>query len=94
MGLNSNRAAELWKDRAMVELNLAVLHSFEKEGVTIVDHHTASSQFTRFVANEERCGRAVTGDWSWLVPPIAGSTCPVFHQSMDHTQHNPTFSYQ
>jgi nitric-oxide synthase len=32
------------------------------------------------VEKEERCGRQVPGDWSWLVPPMSGSTCPVFHR--------------
>ena len=35
----------LWQDTALTELNRAVLHSFRREGVTIVDHHTASEQF-------------------------------------------------
>ena len=35
----------LWKDRALAELNTAVLHSFSEHGVSIIDHHSASSQF-------------------------------------------------
>ena len=29
MGLNIDRPASLWKDRAMVEVNVAVLHSYQ-----------------------------------------------------------------
>ncbi|MFP3514162.1 nitric oxide synthase oxygenase, partial [Peribacillus sp. SIMBA_075] len=68
MGLDTSREATLWKDKALVELNVAVLHSFKEQGVSIVDHHTASQQFRRFEEREEKCGRAVTGDWMWLIP--------------------------
>ena len=94
MGLNIKRPSNLWKDRALVELNTAVLHSFEKDGATIVDHHNASSQFMQFAANEKRCGREITGDWSWLIPPISASACPVFHRAFDHTVKKPVFTYQ
>jgi len=73
MGIDVRSVRSLWKDRAMVELNAAVLHSFHEAGVTIVDHHSASAQFMQHVRNEEACGREVPGDWSWLVPPMSGS---------------------
>ena len=94
MDIDRNHPSSLWQDRALVELNRAVLYSFQKAGVTIVDHHSASAQFQQFVENERKCGRDFTGDWSWLVPPLSGSTCPLFHQSIDHTIKKPTFSYQ
>ena len=34
MGLNTNSNMKLWKDKAMIELNFAILHSFQ---VTISD---------------------------------------------------------
>jgi nitric-oxide synthase len=80
MGLDRSRSASMWKDRALVELNTAVLHSFEKSGVRIVDHHRASSEFMEFAAREMNAGRAVSADWSWIVPPMSGSATPVFHQ--------------
>jgi nitric-oxide synthase len=64
----------------MVELNVAVLHSFRAAGVRMVDHHSASDQFMTHIDREEKAGRAVNGDWSWLVPPISGSTTRVFHR--------------
>jgi nitric-oxide synthase len=91
MGLDLRSQRSLWKDRAMVELNAAVLHSFRLAGVTLVDHHTASEQFIRHIANEERCGREVPGDWSWLVPPLTSSACPVFHRYYPAPPPEPAF---
>lgn len=80
LGLSTRSSTNLWRDRAMVELNVAVLHSFRAAGVRMVDHHSASDQFMTHIDREEKAGRAVNGDWSWLVPPISGSTTRVFHR--------------
>src|SRR5690606_18094832 len=45
MGLNMSSDRTLWKDRALLELNVAVLHSYKKAGVSMVDHHAASREF-------------------------------------------------
>ena len=37
MGLDMSKDRSLWRDQAMVELNVAVLHSFDAAGVTITD---------------------------------------------------------
>jgi nitric-oxide synthase len=94
MGLDRASRRMLWKDRALVELNTAVLHSFREAGVAIVDHHTASAQFMQHLKNEEKCGRGVPGDWSWLVPPLSGSACPVFHRYYDAPLPGPAFVEQ
>ncbi|MFH8407001.1 nitric oxide synthase oxygenase [Streptomyces sp. NPDC018019] len=94
LGLDTSRDRSLWKDRALVELNLAVLHSFEQAGVTISDHHTESRRFLAHLAREERAGRAVGADWSWIVPPISGAATPVFHRYYDTEQRHPAFVYQ
>jgi nitric-oxide synthase len=80
-----------WRDRALVELCTAVLHSFRRDGVTIVDHHAASRQFADHLEQEEKAGRTVPGDWSWLVPPVSGSASPVFHRYYDPRQRLPDF---
>lgn len=85
------REDPFWRDRAMVELCAAVLHSFREDGVTIVDHHAASRQFMTHVANEEAAGRTVPGDWPWLVPPVSGSASPVFHRYYDPARRFPDF---
>lgn len=92
--LDQSAEATLWKDQAMVELNVAVLHSFKEDGVTIVDHHTAAKQFAMFTESEQQAGRTITGDWSWLIPPMSPSTTHVWHRGFDQTQRRPNYLYQ
>lgn len=94
MGLSTTKASTLWKDRALIELNYAVLESYKKHGVTIVDHHTASHQFKLFEEQEAKCQRDVTGNWAWLVPPLAGATTHIFHKPYDNTKKSPSYVYQ
>src|SRR5205823_3039411 len=67
MGLDIRSDRMLWKDRALVELNIAVLSSFARHRVTIVDHHTASRQFLRHEELEQLAGRTVPAHWVWIV---------------------------
>ncbi len=94
MGLDIRDKNSLWKDRALVELNQAVLYSFRKAGVKIIDHHSASKQFMQFMRQEAKEGRDVTADWSWIVPPSAGSTMKVFHTEMQDIIVSPNYFYQ
>jgi nitric-oxide synthase len=94
MGLLRPKKDRLWKDRALVELNEAVLHSFAADGVRIVDHHRASSEFMRFVAMEQQQGRLVSGNWSWLVPPMSGSATEVFHRPWKDRKYVPDYQLQ
>ncbi|EST32938.1 hypothetical protein N566_19760 [Streptomycetaceae bacterium MP113-05] len=91
MGLDTRKASSLWKDRALVEINVAVLHSFEAAGVKITDHHTESQRFLTHIAKEERQGRIVPTDWSWIVPPLSGGVTPVFHRYYDEADLRPNF---
>lgn len=91
MGLATSHDATLWKDRALVELNVAVLHSYKKQGVMIVDHHTAAKQFMLFEQQEKDHSREVTGEWSWLIPPVSPATTAIFHQDFDNTWKSPNF---
>ena len=50
MGLNLGSERDLWRDRAVIELNRAVLHSFDLAGVSIADHHTEARHFMRFAS--------------------------------------------
>ena len=84
----------LWKDKAMVVLNEAVLQSFREEGVTLTTHHDASEQFVKFCQREAKAGRQVTADWSWIVPPSAGSATNVFHMRWDNSVFTPNFFYR
>lgn len=92
--LNQQSASSLWKDRALVELNLAVLHSFKTAGVSIVDHHTAAVQFKQFEQQEKKQGRDVTGMWSWLIPPLSPAATHVFHKPYNNETKSPNFFYQ
>jgi nitric-oxide synthase len=94
MGLDRSSRQSLWQDRALVELNRAVLFAFEQAGVTIVDHHTAAEQFINFEQLEQRNGRPLTADWAWITPPLSGSVTPVFHRHYENTVREPNFFYQ
>jgi nitric-oxide synthase, bacterial len=91
MGLSTVSDRSLWKDKAMTELNLAVLHSFAAAGVTITDHHTESVRFLQHVEREERYGRACPADWTWIVPPAASSATAVFHRYYQDFDQTPNF---
>ncbi|NGN63934.1 nitric oxide synthase oxygenase [Streptomyces sp. A7024] len=91
LGLDTTTHRSLWKDRALVELNRAVLHSFDRAGVTITDHHTESERFLAHIEREARRGRATSADWSWIVPPLSGSATPVFHRYYDTTERTPAY---
>uniref|UniRef100_A0A8D0NIK8 Nitric oxide synthase n=1 Tax=Sus scrofa TaxID=9823 RepID=A0A8D0NIK8_PIG len=94
MGLETHKLASLWKDRAVVEINVAVLHSFQKQNVTIMDHHSAAESFMKYMQNEYRSRGGCPADWIWLVPPISGSITPVFHQEMLNYVLSPFYYYQ
>ena len=94
IGLSTTTERTLWRDRALVELNVAVLYSYKREGVSIVDHHTAAEQFHLFEQQEQRCKRHVTGNWSWLIPPLSPATTHLFHRPYDNTIVKPNFFYR
>jgi nitric-oxide synthase, bacterial len=91
MGLRTDSDRTLWKDKSMTELNLAVLHSFSRAGVTMTDHHAESDRFLRHVAREQREGRACPADWTWIVPPAASSATSVFHRYYQDFDQSPNF---
>lgn len=92
LGCNTQTTRTLWMDQALIVLNQAIVHSFQKHGVTIVDHHRASTQFVVFLQKEQKCGREVPCDWGWLVPPISGSLSPLFYLELADKPLTPKFS--
>src|SRR5579871_6223488 len=52
LGLDVSTERSLWRDRALVELNLAVLHSFDRAKVTLADHHNESRRFLSHLERE------------------------------------------
>ncbi|WP_433510906.1 nitric oxide synthase oxygenase [Nonomuraea sp. CA-143628] len=91
LGLNTASDRSLWRDHALVQLNVAVLHSFEQAGVTMTDHHTESNRFLTHLGREEKAGRVCPADWSWIVPPISGGATRVFHRYYDNPTLTPAF---
>uniref|UniRef100_A0A8D0AIJ5 Nitric oxide synthase n=1 Tax=Sander lucioperca TaxID=283035 RepID=A0A8D0AIJ5_SANLU len=94
MALDTRKTSSLWKDKALVEINIAVLYSFQSCKVTIVDHHSATESFMKHMENEYRVRGGCPGDWVWIVPPMSGSITPVFHQEMLNYRLTPSFEYQ
>jgi nitric-oxide synthase, bacterial len=94
LGLDTDSNRTLWKDRALIELNEAVLWSFAEAGVAMVDHHTVTKQFLTHEKREKEAGRCVYADWSWIVPPISGATTPVFHRTFKERTLMPNFLAQ
>ncbi|MFJ7982149.1 nitric oxide synthase oxygenase [Lysinibacillus xylanilyticus] len=92
--LDTTKQASLWRDRALVELNIAVLHSFKEDGVSIVDHHTAAQQFKLFEETESAADRKVTGNWTWLIPPLSPATTHIFHKPYVNVYNTPNYFYQ
>ena len=91
LGLDTSRESTLWRDRALLELNRAVLFSFEQAGVKMTDHHTESQRFLTHLRNEEKAGRPTPADWSWIVPPMSGGITPVFHRYYPEMDLRPAF---
>lgn len=54
LGLDIRANTTLWKDITVTEVTVSVLDSFQKAGVTIVDHHTAAESFMKHLENEQR----------------------------------------
>ncbi|WP_437648869.1 nitric oxide synthase oxygenase [Sorangium sp. So ce362] len=94
LGLDRSRSDTLWQDAALVELNLAVLHSFRQAKVRMLDHHTLSEYFKKFEQQERQCERPVYADWTWIVPPMSASTMGVFHTNMENKILKPNYLYQ
>lgn len=44
--------------------------------------------------NEMRVRGGCPADWVWIVPPMSGSICPVFHQEMALYHLKPNYEYQ
>lgn len=78
MNLDTRSNRTLWVDRALVELMTAVMHSYDADGVTIVDHRFIGGSFVRHELREQRAGRSVNANWRSLVAPTSASTTATF----------------
>ena len=91
LGLDTSSDRTLWRDRALVELNRAVLWSYDQAGARISDHHGESQRFMAHLAGEEKAGRECPADWSWIVPPMSGASTEVFHHYYTEADQRPAF---
>jgi nitric-oxide synthase len=94
MGLDCSQSWTLWKDLAMVEMNVAVLYSYKKQGVRMLDHHTLTDSLMRFADSEQRAGRSFYADWGWVVPPMSASLTPTWKTKMTNRILKPNYFYQ
>lgn len=92
-GLDTSSEMTLWRDRAFLELNTAILHSFSRARVTLVDHQTASRQFMIHDLREKKAGRECPAQWSWVAPAAGGSTSPVWHHETRDFHLRPCYAY-
>jgi nitric-oxide synthase, bacterial len=54
LGLDRSSERTLWRDRVTVELNRAVLHSFDEAGVTITDHYAEAQHRLAWLRSRQR----------------------------------------
>ncbi len=91
LGLDRRTDRTLWKDRALVELNRAVLHSFDAARVSIADHHGEARQFMQFADREAAAGRCPYAEWAWINSHISPPATPTFHRLWRNEEHQPNF---
>ena len=95
MGYDISGANPLWRDQAMLDLNVAVLHSFAKAGVRIIDHHAMSGFFVKFREAEAQAKRPSYGHWAWVMPPMGGNLSPVWRDNtLQKKILKPNYFYQ
>lgn len=95
MGLDTTGGDPLWRDQAMLDLNVAVLHSFTKAGVRILDHHSMSAYFVRFREAEALAKRPSYGHWAWVMPPMGGNLSPTWRDNtLQKKILKPNYFYQ
>ena len=93
LGLETQNEATLWRDRVALEMNVAVIHSFQKAKVTLVDHQSAAQQFLTHDQREKKAGREYPADYGWVVPPAGGSVCPVWYHQMRDFYLEPAYHH-
>ncbi len=94
MGLDLSSERTLWRDRAMLMLHEAVLHSFDSAGVRISDHHSVCHEFLEFCRNEQSAGREPVGKWMWLVPPFSSSATVLYQEPFRDRAFKPAYCPQ
>ena len=94
MGLDISSERTLWRDRSMLMLHEAVLHSFDRAGVKIADHHSVCHEFLEFCRNEQAVGREPNGKWMWLVPPFSSAATVLYQEPFRDRAFKPAYCMQ
>ncbi|MFM8604174.1 MAG: nitric oxide synthase oxygenase, partial [Cyanobium sp.] len=94
LGLDLADERGLWRDHAQLVLAEAVLHSFDQAGVKISDHHAVGHEFLEFCRAEQSQGREPQAEWSWVVPPMAGSLNVLYQEPFSNRAFKPAFVIQ
>ncbi len=94
MGLDISDDRTLWRDKALIMINDALIRSFDRAGVKISDHHNACHEFLEFCRVEQKAGREPCGDWTWLVPPVSSSTTALYQEPFINRQLKPAYVAQ
>ena len=94
LGLDLTDERALWRDHAQLLLAEAVLYSFDQAGVKISDHHTIGHEFLEFCRAEQSQGREPQAEWSWVVPPMAGSLNVLYQEPFSNKAFKPAFVMQ
>lgn len=82
----------MWKARVAHEIDVAVLHSFDKAGYTIVDPETVGEQFMAHCKRERESGRECPAQWSWI-GGLTGPTNKTWHKEMRDFRKDPQYEY-
>jgi len=78
--------------RVQHEVQVAVLHSFDKAGFSIVDPCTVGKSFLVHCKRERIAGRECPGQWSWI-GGLVGPTNVTWHQEMRDFYVAPQYEY-
>jgi nitric-oxide synthase len=69
-----------WRQRALIEVEAAVLWSYRRAGVKISSPQQEANRFIGHLEREEAAGRSVPTDWSWVISPITPVLLPTYHR--------------
>lgn len=94
MGFDVSNNRDLWRDKALIMINEAVIQSYDRAGVKLADHHNISYDFLEFCRAEQKAGREPMGDWTWLVPPVSPSTTALYQEPFKDISLKPAYVWQ
>ncbi len=91
MGIDFSDDRSLWRDKALIMINEALIQSFDRARVKLSDHHTIGHEFLEFCRSEQRAGREPYGNWTWLVPPVSASTSVLYQEPFENRAFKPAY---